>query len=150
MFYFLNPPEGDKVYPYTLTDLRFAHPTANFPAVITDAIAAEYHCFPVQPTEPAAPAAGKKQVRTLPENVDGMWFERWEQVDLTAEETAAQWSVVRAERNARLAACDWTQLADAPLTDAQKADWAAYRQALRDLPSTQSDPFAIVWPGKPV
>jgi hypothetical protein len=32
------------------------------------------------------------------------------------------------------------------MTDAQKAEWAAYRQALRDLPQTQTDPFNIVWP----
>lgn len=146
MFYFLNPPEGEKVYPYTLTDLRFANPGAKFPAEITDAIAAEYHCFPVQPTEPTKAPAGKKQVRDLPENVDGMFFERWKLVDLSAEETDAQWAAVRAERNQRLSACDWTQLADAPLTDAEKADWAEYRQALRDLPTTQTDPFDIVWP----
>lgn len=146
MFYFLNPPGGPAVYPYTLTDLRFANPGVKFPAEITDAIAAEYHCFPVQPTTPVKAPAGKKQVRDLPENVDGMFFERWKLVDLSAEEIDAQWAAVRAERNQRLAACDWTQLADAPLTDAEKADWATYRQALRDLPSTQTDPFDIVWP----
>lgn len=146
MFYFLNPPQGEKVYPYTLTDLRIANPAVKFPAEITDAIAAEYHCFPVQPTEPAVAPAGKKNVRDLPQSVDGMWFERWKLVDLTADETEAQWAVVRSERNTRLSACDWTQLADAPLTDAQKVEWAAYRQALRDLPSTQNDPFNIVWP----
>ena len=146
MFYFLNPPGGEKVYPYTLTDLRFANPGVKFPAEITDAIAAEYHCFPVQPTDPVKAPAGKKQVRDLPQSVDGVFFERWKLVDLSAEETDAQWASVRAERNQRLAACDWTQLADAPLADAEKADWAAYRQALRDLPSTQTDPFDIVWP----
>jgi len=31
------------------------------------------------------------------------------------------------------------------MTEEQKA----YRQALRDLPSTQSDPFNITWPTKP-
>lgn len=146
MFYFLNPPGGEAVYPYTLTDLRFANPSVKFPADITDAQAAEYHCFPVQPTDAPKDPTGKKAVRGLPENVDGMWFERWVMVDLTAEETAAQWGTIRAERNAKLSACDWTQLADAPLTDVEKADWATYRQALRDLPSTQSDPFDIAWP----
>lgn len=38
----------------------------------------------------------------------------------------------RAERDAKLAACDFTQLADVPLTSEQKAAWAEYRQALRD------------------
>lgn len=58
---------------------------------------------------------------------------------------AARWSVVRAERNARLAASDWTQLPDAPV---DAAAWAIYRQALRDITS-QDDPFNIVWPPEP-
>lgn len=40
---------------------------------------------------------------------------------------------VRLWRNAQLASTDWTQVADAPV-DAEA--WAAYRQALRDLPDT--------------
>ena len=59
--------------------------------------------------------------------------------------TSAQWTAVRAERNTKLAACDWTQLSDAPVADLA---WAVYRQALRDIPQ-QADPFAIVWPQEP-
>jgi hypothetical protein len=47
---------------------------------------------------------------------------------------AAAWTQLRAERNARLAASDWTQLADAHLSQEKKDAWAAYRQELRDLP----------------
>jgi len=39
---------------------------------------------------------------------------------------------VRNWRNAQLAATDWTQVADAPV---DASAWAAYRQALRDLPA---------------
>lgn len=56
------------------------------------------------------------------------------------------WKEVRAERNTRLVASDWTQVADAPVDDLV---WAAYRQSLRDLPQTQTDPFNIVWPVPP-
>lgn len=146
MFYFLNPPGGTAVYPYTLTDLRLGNTSVSWPAVITDAIAAEYHCYPVQPTDPGKAPAGKKNIRSLPENVDGMWFERWELVDLTAEETETQWQIIRAERDARLAASDWTRLDDAPVSSEMKEKWAVYRQALRDLPEQQVDPFDIVWP----
>ena len=54
---------------------------------------------------------------------------------------------LRAERDRRLAASDWTQLPDA-LTAEQRKEWAAYRKALRDLPKA-SDPFASVWPVSP-
>ena len=47
---------------------------------------------------------------------------------------ATLWSQIRTERNARLAACDWTQLQDAHLSAEKKSAWADYRQALRDLP----------------
>lgn len=62
---------------------------------------------------------------------------------------------MREQRNQKLAECDWWSLADSPtMTDAQ----TAYRQALRDLPTTVptppvDDPDAMenwpVWPSKP-
>ena len=42
-------------------------------------------------------------------------------------------SAVRALRNARLFDTDWTQLPDAPLSEAQRARWRSYRQELRDM-----------------
>lgn len=53
---------------------------------------------------------------------------------------------VRASRNRRLASCDWTQLADAPV---DKAAWAAYRQALRDVPDQPGFPLNVTWPSEP-
>ena len=38
------------------------------------------------------------------------------------------------ERDILLKESDWTQLPDSPLSAEKKAEWAAYRQALRDLP----------------
>jgi hypothetical protein len=58
---------------------------------------------------------------------------------------AEQWSLVRRRRNGLLLECDWTQLADSP---ADKATWASYRQALRDI-TEQQDPFDIAWPTPP-
>lgn len=68
-----------------------------------------------------------------------------------AEQAAAEHavSVLRSERNARLAASDWTGLTDAPLTEAKRKAWAKYRQALRDLPDATSDPNEVVWPEPP-
>lgn len=54
---------------------------------------------------------------------------------------------LRQLRNAKLAASDWTQLADSPAT-IQNA-WAVYRQALRDLPATTADPINPTWPKEP-
>lgn len=58
----------------------------------------------------------------------------------------AAWHVLRAERNARLAECDWTVLGDSPTSTAA---WKTYRQALRDLPANTTDPTAPDWPTPP-
>lgn len=62
------------------------------------------------------------------------------------------WEYIRQHRTIKLQLSDWTQAADSPLSDSKKAEWATYRQALRDLPSqySQSDTWeAIVWPTEP-
>jgi len=60
---------------------------------------------------------------------------------LEAERAAAN----REYRNQLLTASDWTQLPDAPV---DKEAWAAYRQALRDLPNHVNFPnlSADDWP----
>lgn len=83
-----------------------------------------------------------------------------EVVQLTSEEEAARdaeeqawadgetdrvWEIIREKRNALLAASDWMANSDVTMSDA----WAAYREALRDLPSTESDPDDIVFPTEP-
>ena len=45
---------------------------------------------------------------------------------------------LRSVRTRELSRTDWTQLPDSPLSDSKKAEWATYRQALRDLPSNYS------------
>lgn len=67
-----------------------------------------------------------------------------EYVDPRTPET--EWPLVRQKRNQLLLASDWTQLPDAPV--ATKAQWAEYRQALRDI-TEQPDPFSVVWPSPP-
>lgn len=69
-----------------------------------------------------------------------------EPAPLTLDE---QWTAVRVQRGARLAASDWTQVADAPLSSPAVVAWRAYRQALRDIPESFEDPSSIVWPEKP-
>ena len=53
---------------------------------------------------------------------------------------------IRLWRSRELAASDWTQLAD---STADKAAWATYRQALRDLPAQNKDPKKIKFPTRP-
>ncbi len=57
-----------------------------------------------------------------------------------------KWQQIRAWRNQQLAATDWTQLSDSPL---DKEAWAAYRQALRDLPAQGGQAEAAIFPVAP-
>ena len=52
----------------------------------------------------------------------------------------------RVERDAKLAATDWTQVADAPV---DQAAWATYRQSLRAVPEQAGFPNTIDWPTSP-
>lgn len=53
---------------------------------------------------------------------------------------------VRGERNLLLMVSDWTQVADAPV---DKAEWATYRQELRDITAQEGFPDNVVWPTEP-
>jgi len=64
-------------------------------------------------------------------------------VEVSNEQLAAQ---ARAKRDSLLRACDWTQVPDAPVS---QADWASYRQKLRDITLQEKFPEDIDWPTSP-
>lgn len=88
-----------------------------------------------------------------PQLKSNVWTLGYDVLSKSAEEIAAEktsaWARLRADRKAKLSACDWTQLPDAPLTNIEMADWAQYRQVLRDLPANTTDPFNPTWPQEP-
>ena len=57
-----------------------------------------------------------------------------------------KWEQIKNWRNYELARTDWTQVADAPV---DKAAWATYRQALRDLPAQGGQAEAAIFPVAP-
>lgn len=67
-----------------------------------------------------------------------------------AEQTVVEAAVI-AKRNQLLLESDFSDLpaSQARFTNAQKTEWAEYRQALRNLPSTSRFPWDPVWPVKP-
>ena len=68
---------------------------------------------------------------------------------LTQRKAEEGWSILRLNRASLLTGSDWTQMPDSPLSDVKKQEWAIYRQALRDLPSSTTDPSNPTWPDKP-
>ena len=76
--------------------------------------------------------------------------------DMTAQEIAdrdeSNMDNLREERDQKLIDSDWTQAPDhsSPLGDAKKAEWATYRQSLRNLPATADiSLWPDVWPTEP-
>lgn len=132
-----------------MNDLEFraANPRVSFPAVLTEAVLAGFGADPV--LEGARPTAGRYQtvVRSGVEEVGGKWFKKYSVSELSAEARqqidAAQAGAVRSTRDQKLAATDWTQLADSA---ADKTAYAAYRQALRDIPQQPGFPWDVTWP----
>jgi len=84
--------------------------------------------------------------------VDGKIVDKPETIYTDAELNNQVLKNIRATRRNKLAESDWTQFADSPLTDKKKAEWATYRQALRDLPQEYPNAISnddIIWPTKP-
>ena len=108
----------------------------------------------VEVSVPTPPQIDSKTQRleqsSQPSLVDGQWVIAWSVVQKTADELQAetnnQMQAVRSERNSKLAASDWTQLADSVV---DKTVWATYRQALRDVPSQSGFPWDVTWPAQP-
>ncbi|CAK0752733.1 conserved hypothetical protein [Gammaproteobacteria bacterium] len=95
------------------------------------------------------------------EQLDGKWYTKYvlgpvftdgettaaeQEVAYKASKDAEQAKSVRATRGEKLADSDWTQVADAPV---DKAVWATYRQALRDVTAQSGFPWTITWPDEP-
>lgn len=93
---------------------------------------------------------------------DGKWYTKYvlgpiftDTPEATAAEQEAAYKAmkdaehakaVREDRNQKLKDTDWTQLADSPV---DKAVWATYRQALRDITAQPGFPWEINWPTQP-
>jgi len=65
-----------------------------------------------------------------------------------ADEDTLTWDNIRATRDQILRDTDWTMTTGATVDQAQ---WAAYRQVIRDIPQTYKDktPDDVVWPTQP-
>ena len=136
-------------YPYSADALKADNPNVSFPVELTDEMLADFNAAIVRETAEPTVDYTQNIVEGVPVLQNGVWVQAWDISDASDTEVAArvdaQWSLVRDERNTKLAACDWTQLPDAPV---DAAPWAAYRQELRDI-TNQPDPFAIIWPAAP-
>ena len=139
------------VFPYSVGQLRKDNPNVSFPKTPSAQVLANWGVYNVKPTaQPSYDKATEAIVRANPVLVDGEWTEVWEVQTVSADEQAARLASqerdMRSQRDRKLAESDWTQVADEPV---DKAAWATYRQALRDVPSQAGFPWDVSWPTQP-
>jgi hypothetical protein len=146
-------------------EFRAAFPSTGFPIHITEQTYNEFG-YDVVLEGPQA-SGGTVYQYSVPagvEQIDGKWYTKHilGPVFTDGETTAAQQEAayktqkdeeqsknVRTQRTEKLRDCDWTQLDDTPMSNTQKADWAEYRQALRDVPDQAGFPWEVEWPVQP-
>ena len=144
-------------FPYTLGDLRRDNPQTSFPKKIGDAILASHGIYHVMPeTQPEYDPLVQVLVRdpephnneTAVNEETGETYEtgRWV-IGYTAENKPQDQAedAVRNKRDQLLAETDWMALSDNTMTP----EWAAYRQALRDITEQTGFPYSVTWPTKP-
>ena len=148
--YILAPNQTIEKYPYSIGELRRDQPNTSFPRNPDDKLLASWNVFPVERTDYPQVDHTKNVTEGTPALQDGKWVQVWNITDATAEEveqrTEQQADAVRTERNAKLSASDWTQVADAPV---DREAWADYRQALREVPDQAGFPWSVEWPNDP-
>ena len=134
-------------------EFRAAFPNTGFPIHITEQTYNEFGYDVVLEGPQAQPTRYQVGFADGVQQIDGKWFTKYSVADMDDEAKAAkdeeQAKSVRTQRTEKLRDCDWTQLDDTPMSNTQKADWATYRQALRDVPDQAGFPFDIEWPTQP-
>jgi len=149
--YYVKANEGSVVkFPYSIDDLKNDNPNTSFPVDMPAATLADWGVYPVEvsPKPDVAPDQDAV-INTLPDYVNGAWVLGWTVQQKTEQEIAQLADEVRAERNAKLTACDWTQLDDAPVSIDRKRIWQEYRQELRGVTSQAGFPTNVTWPESP-
>jgi hypothetical protein len=146
---FRNKATGE--YPVSHDQIRAANPNTSFPAYFEEAEGYDWVAH-VEP--PEVDVSSQYREEGEPIQVDGKWMKTWIVNSLSADEIASRARIkranaeasVREKRNRLLAESDWTQVADAPV---DKAAWAQYRQALRDITAQEGFPLEVSWPSQP-
>lgn len=142
-------------YPYNIGMLRKDNPNTSFPKRPSDELLAEWGLQVVSKIDRPSADHTKNVSEGTPVAVNGIWTQVWEISDATDGEIAdrnEQAAVyVRSQRDSLLASTDWLVIKAQETGGSIPADWAAYRQALRDITDHANFPYLADedWPVKP-
>ena len=152
--------------------IRKLHPNTSLPRVWTADICEFLGIDPVL-AAPAPAASGEYKLvgrKGVTQDANGNWVEAYVERDMfadhiteegvtvtkaeqeqtyTARRNEEAATAVRAERDKLLASCDWMAIKAFEAGSTLSAEWATYRQALRDVTAQEGFPNEITWPTKP-
>lgn len=155
----------------TQGEIRRSMPNTSLPRVWTADICEFLGIDPVLAAPAPAPSGEYKVVSRngVTQDANGNWVEAYTERDMFADYTDEGVTVtkaeqeqaytarkneeaatgVRAERDKLLASCDWMAIKAFEAGSAVSAEWATYRQALRDVTTQDGFPHNVTWPTKP-
>ncbi len=81
-------------------------------------------------------------------NTDYQEYLEWAKTNTAEAADGLTWDDIRGKRDTILQTTDWTVI---PGCTVDQAQWAAYRQVIRDIPQTYKDktPDDVIWPTQP-
>jgi len=131
-------------------EFRKLNSSTSFPQIISVETLNDFGADPVLEGPQAQPTHHQIGFADGVEQINSQWYTKYSVSDMNAEAIvaadAAQAANVRTSRNDKLKECDWTQIAD---STADKAAWATYRQALRDITKQAGFPWTVTYPDAP-
>lgn len=153
-------------------ELRRRNSNTSFPAVWDESVFEHLQIDPIFASPQPSNTDPLKTVRQngVVQDAKGKWVENWEVIDIFSDTTLQdgtvktkaeqeaeflskrneqQWINIRSQRDSLLKETDWMSIRAADTGTPMSSEWATYRQSLRDI-TTQSDPFNITWPTKPI
>jgi hypothetical protein len=143
-------------------EFRQLHQGLGLPKVLTEAIINEWGGdIVLEGPQATGGTVYQYSMRSGVTEIEGKWYTKYilgpiftdgettaaeQETAYKAMKDAEQATNVRRSRTEKLKDCDWTQIAD---STADKAAWATYRTALRNLPAATGFPWTMTWPETP-
>jgi len=131
-------------------EFRALHPNTSMPQQLSEELLNNFGADVVLEGPQASPTRYQTAFADGVEQLDGKWYTKYSVAEMDADAIAAknteQAKAMREQRGEKLKDSDWTQVADAPV---DKAVWATYRQALRDITAQSGFPWSVTWPDAP-
>ena len=139
--------ENGVVAEWPIVNLRQRLPQVSFAEEINNDNLPDGFVFIPPAVVPTYETSTHSIVLSDPTFINGIWTQEYTAIPLSEEKlqqhAANTAENVRQNRDMLLSTSDWTQVADAPV---DKAAWATYRQALRDITTQDGFPYDILWP----